>query len=378
MLPWFTERCGNASSRTHAYGLEARAATERARGQIASLIGGDPRELVLTSGATEADNLAILGVARAFAAPGHLITSAIEHSAVLDPARALEAEGWAVTRIAPDSEGRVPAAAVLDALRPDTRLVSLMLANNEVGTLQPVAEVAAACSARGVFTHTDAAQAVGHVPVNARALGVDLLTLTAHKLYGPKGVGALWVRAGRPKVPVVPIQFGGGQERGLRPGTTPVPLVVGFGEACALAEAALAQGAPAAIAARRDRMWRGLQEQVDRVVLNGPERDRLPHNLNFSVQGVESEALLMGVRHAIACSSGAACSSATLEPSRVLRAMGLDDARLHGSIRIGLGRATTDAEIATAVEVFARVVRDLRAMDALLGVGDLGEPSGRD
>lgn len=365
MLPWFTERCGNASSRTHVYGMEARAATEHAREQIAGLIGGNPREIVLTSGATEANNLAIFGVTEAHRTPGHLITSAIEHSAVLDPMRTLEARGWRLTLIPPNPDGRVPAAAVLAALQPDTRLVSVMLANNEVGTLQPVAEIAAGCGTHGALLHTDAAQAAGHIPIEVGALGVDLLTFTAHKLYGPKGVGALWVRRGRPRVALEPQVFGGGQERGLRAGTTPVPLVVGFGEACALASRALTGGGPERVGALRDRLWARLQAGLSGVVLNGSTAHRLPHNLNFSVLGVESEALMMGLRAEVACSSGAACSSATLEPSRVLRAMGLDGERLHGSIRIGLGRTTSEGEIERAADAILRVAHSLRAMSAL-------------
>ncbi len=366
MLPYFTEKFGNAASRTHTYGFEAKAATEHARGLVASLIGASPKEVVFTSGATEADDLAVLGVARANAARGkHVVTTRIEHKAVLDSGAQLEREGFEVTYVDPNQQGIVPADAVMAAVRDDTVLVSVMLANNEIGTVQPVAEIGAACRERGVLVHTDAVQAVGRLPIDVAAMNVDLLSMSAHKMYGPKGIGALWVRRGRPRVRVEPILHGGGHERGMRSGTLPVPLIVGFGMAAKLAAEDLAGDAMNEVRRLRDRLWAGLSAKVDGAHMNGSAEHRLPNNLNISIERVEGEALLMGIRRDVACSSGSACTSATLEPSYVLRAIGVSDLLAHSSIRFGLGRFNTEAEIDRAIEVVAAKVTELRAMSPL-------------
>ncbi len=368
MLPYFTERFGNAASRTHGFGFMARAATEHARSQVAALIGASPKEIVWTSGATESNNLAILGVARASRARGrHVVVSAIEHKAVLDPADALARAGFEVTRVRPNPDGVVQAAAVRAALRDDTVLVSLMLANNEIGTLQPVAEVGALCRARGIACHTDAAQAAGKIAVDAGALQVDLLSLSAHKMYGPKGVGALYVRRGRPRLAIEPVLFGGGHERGLRPGTLPVPLIVGMGVAAELAASELASGAIAELAALRDRLWAGLSK-IDGVALTGSATERLANNLHVAFRGVEGQALIMGIRP-VAVSSGSACTSESLEPSHVLRAVGVPDWIAGSSLRFGLGRTTTAAEIDEVVAVVTDKVAELRQLSPLYDVG---------
>jgi len=368
MWPWFAERYGNAASRTHSFGHVANAAVEAARGQVAALIGASPKEIVWTSGATESDNLAVLGAARARRARGrHVITATTEHKAVLDPCARLESEGFAVTRLAVRPDGRVLADDVAAALRPDTVLVTLMMGNNEIGAVHPIAEIGALCKARGVLFHTDAAQAAGKLPIDVAALGVDLLSLSAHKMYGPKGIGALYVRRGRPKVDVEPILFGGGHERGLRSGTLAVPLIVGFGVAADLCAKDLADGSVERLRGLRDKLWTDLRARVDDVVLNGGWEHRLPNNLNVSFRGVEAEALMMAMRD-VACSSGSACTSATLEPSHVLRALGIDPEVAHGSVRFGLGRFTTEDEVVHLVTRLAVEVPRLRDMNPMLEV----------
>ena len=365
MLPWFTERFGNPTSRAHAWGLEAGRAVEEARAQVAALVGASPKEIVWTSGATESDNLAILGAARA-AGRGHVVTVATEHEAVLEPCRALADEGFDVTVLPVDGHGEIDPARVEAALRPDTVLVSAMAVNNEIGVLHPIAELGRICRERGVLLHCDAAQAPGHVPLDVAALQVDLMSLSAHKMYGPKGIGALYVRRGRPRVALAPLVHGGGQERGLRSGTLPVPLCVGMGVAAELAREAVASGVPERLRGLRDRLWRGLVERVDGVRLNGPPLDRrAPHNLNLGIDGVESEALIVGLRDVVAFSSGSACTSATLQASHVLRAMDLDDARAHGSVRFGIGRSTTADQIDLVIEHVAAKVAQLRDLGSL-------------
>jgi cysteine desulfurase len=364
MVPYFLEHFGNAGSRTHSHGHTARAAVELARARVAATIGGDPREVVFTSGATESDNLAVLGVMRA-AGRGHLVVSAIEHKAVLDPARVWEREGGLLTVVPPDASGRVCPDRIAEALRPDTVLVSVMLANNEVGTIQPVAEVAARCRERGVLVHTDAAQAVGKIPVDVRALGVDLLSLSAHKMYGPKGIGALWVRRGRPRVSIAPLMYGGGQERGLRPGTLPVPLIVGFGVACQRVDADHADGSLAAVARRRDRLLEILRAAVPDLQVNGSMEHRLPNNLHVALPGVDAAALMMAVRP-IAFSAGSACTSESLEPSYVLAAMGVPRDVAAASFRLGLGRFTTDDDVEEAGAAIAAAAGRVRALSGLI------------
>lgn len=356
MMPYLTEEFGNASSATHAYGWRAEAAVEDARERIAAAIGAaDPREIVFTSGTTESDNLAVVGVARAARRErDHLVTSAVEHPAVLEPCRALEAEEFSLTTLPVDAEGRVDPAAVAAAIGERTALVSVMAANSEVGTLQPIAEIAAACRERGVPLHSDAAQAVGRVPVDVAALDLDLMSFCAHKLYGPKGVGALYLRSRRPRLRIEPLIRGGGHERGLRAGTLPVALVVGFARAVEIAVEGLAAES-ARIAALRDRLWDRLAKGLEAIERNGPA-DGLPGNLNVSFVGVEADALLVALRD-VALSTGSACSSARPEPSHVLRALGLPVARARSAVRFGLGRGNTAEEIDLVAE---RVITEVR------------------
>ena len=361
MLPFFTEHYGNAASRTHAFGWKAEEAVDTARGQVAALIGADAKEIVFTSGATESNNLAIKGVAGMHRREGnHIVTVQTEHRAVLDPCRRLQGEGFDVTFLPVDRFGRVSPEQVADAITPRTILISVMLANNEVGTLQPVASIGKLCKQRGVLLHTDATQAVGRVPVDVETLQADLLSLSAHKLYGPKGVGALYVRRRNPHVRLEPILDGGGHERGMRSGTLPVPNVVGFGAACGLAAAALATEPPS-IRALRDRLHEGLAENILELTLNGHPDERLPNNLNLSFSHVRGDALLMALK-TVAVSSGSACTSASVEPSYVLRAMGVADDLAHSSIRFGLGRFNTVEEIDYTIEEVTRVVRHLRSL----------------
>ncbi len=365
MLPYFTEKFGNAASRSHAYGWAAERAVERAREQVAALLGAAPQELVFTSGATEADNLALKGALELYTQRGdHVVTVATEHKAVLDTCAWLERSGRArVTYLRPRPDGLLDLDAVAAAIEPRTVLVAVMAANNEVGVLQPLAELGALCHERGVLFFTDAAQALGKVPLDVEAQRIDLLACTAHKLYGPKGAGALFVRRRDPRVRLAPQQHGGGHERGMRSGTLDVPAIVGFGAACALAQEEMAAEA-ARVGALRDRLWEGLRSRLDGLVLNGHPERRLPGNLNVSFVGVEGEALMMGMRD-LAVSSGSACTSATLEPSYVLRALGVHEELAHTSIRFGLGRFTTTEEVDFAVETTVRAVERLRALSPL-------------
>lgn len=369
MLPYFTEHYGNAASRHHAFGWKAEEAVERARGQVATLIGAGPREIVFTSGGTESDNLALKGVAAMYRPKGeHLITTAVEHKAVLDTVRHLERGGFRVTVLPVDRFGRVTPEQVREALTDRTILVSVMAANNEVGTLEPVGAIGRLCKDKGVLFHTDAAQAVGKIPLEVEEMGIDLLTVSAHKMYGPKGVGALYVRRRGPRVRPEPILDGGGHEGGLRSGTLPVPLVVGFGEACELCRIEMAAEA-GRLAALRERLRKGVTEQLDGVTLNGHPTERLPGNLNLSFDFVEGGALLVGLKD-LAVSSGSACTSADPEPSYVLRAMGVSEERAHGSIRFGLGRFNTEEEVDFVVGEVVRTVRRLRAMNPLYAAGE--------
>jgi cysteine desulfurase len=361
MLPWLTRDFGNAASRAHTFGWSADAAVERARRQVAALIGASPKEIVFTSGATEANNLALKGVAESYAARGrHLVTCTTEHKAVLDPCDWLVTRGFEVTRLGVGADGLLDLADLEAALRPDTLLVSVMAANNEIGTLAPLERIGALCRARGVFLHTDAAQAAGKVPLDVHAQRLDLVSFTAHKLYGPKGIGALYVRRRDPQVRLAAQMHGGGHERGLRSGTLPVHQIVGFGEACALAATHLEADATR-LSTLRDRLWAQLRE-VPGARLNGAAAPRLPGNLNVSFDGVEAEALLIALRPVVALSSGAACASATLEPSHVLRALGLDEERAHGSLRFGLGRGTTDDDVERVATAVVRAVEAVRRL----------------
>jgi len=362
MLPWLSERFGNPASRSHAWGWDAEEAVERARAQVAGLIHADPREIVWTSGATESDNLAIKGVAHFHAARGrHIVTVRTEHKAVLDPCLELERQGFDVTWLDVDANGLVSPDALAAVLRPDTILVSVMLVNNEIGVIQDIAALAALCRERGVLFHTDAAQATGKLPIDVQALGVDLMSLSAHKTYGPKGIGALYVRR-KPRVRLEAQIHGGGHERGLRSGTLPTHQIVGMGAAFALAGDSMDEEIPR-IRALRDRLWDGLRDLPD-VYLNGDPDRRVAHTLNLSVAYVEGEALLMSVPE-LAVSSGSACTSASLEPSHVLRALGRSDTLAHSSLRLTLGRFTTQDEVDRAVRLLRTQIARLRELSPL-------------
>jgi cysteine desulfurase len=362
MMPYFTRKFGNPHSRDHAYGWEADEAVEKARTQVAHIIGADPKEIVFTSGATESNNLAILGLARFFKGrKGHIVTLATEHKCVLESCRAAEAEGYRVTFLPVDDRGRISPAAIEMAIGDDTLLVSVMAAHNEIGVIQPLAEIGALCRSRKVYFHTDAAQAVGKIPLDVEAMKIDLMSISSHKVYGPMGIGALYIRR-RPRVRLAPLLHGGGQERGLRSGTLPAPLCVGMGEACAIAEKEMGAEAPR-LKTMRDRLAKTIQGGLDGVHINGDRTDRLPANLNISFDGVDS-ARLMGALTDLALSSGSACTSASVEPSYVLKALGLDDDRAAASVRIGLGRFTTDEEVDYAAKRFVEVVKRLRSEPA--------------
>ena len=363
MLPYFTERFGNASSRTHAFGWQADAAVVLARKQVASLIGARGREIVFTSGATESNNLALRGAAARYRDRGtHLVTLVTEHEAVLDTCRRLEADGFSVTYLPVRSDGLIDLETLRAAITERTILVSVMAANNEIGVLQPLAEVGRIAKAVGALFHTDAAQAAGKVPFLVNDTGVDLVSLSSHKLYGPKGVGALYVRR-RPRVELQPLLDGGGQEERLRPGTLNVPGIVGFGQAAELCR--LGMNAEASHLARlRDRLWLGLSERLDGIQLNGSMTDRLPHNLNVSIAGVDGEPLMLGLED-VAVSAGSACASASLEPSHVLRAIGASDQMARASLRFGLGRFNSQEDVDHVVERVAQVVSRLREMSPL-------------
>jgi cysteine desulfurase len=363
MLPWFYERFGNPHSRTHSYGWEAETAVEMAREHIAKLIHADAKEIIFTSGATESNNLAIKGVAGFNKdKKNHLITLVTEHKCVLDSMRRLEQEGFRVTYLPVQSNGLLDLAALRAAITDQTALVSVMAVNNEIGVIQPLAEIGHLCREHGVFFHTDAAQAVGKIPLDVAAMKIDLLSISGHKIYGPMGIGALYVGR-RPRVRLVPLISGGGQERGMRSGTLPTPLCVGLGEACRLA--ALEMGAEAArLGELRSYLWQSLQQNLPDIYLNGDLTNRIPGNLNISFAYVEGESLLGGIKD-IALSSGSACTSASLEPSYVLRALGVEEELAHTSLRIGLGRFTTKAELDTAVGRITETVTRLRAMSPL-------------
>lgn len=362
MLPYLSCEFGNPASRSHRFGWEAEKAVEEARAEVAALIGADPKEIVWTSGATESNNLAIKGAAHFYADRGrHLVTVKTEHKAVLDTMRELETQGFAVTYLEPESNGLLDLDKFRAALRPETILASVMLVNNEIGVIQDIAALGNICRERGVIFHVDAAQATGKVEIDVEKLQVDLMSLSAHKTYGPKGIGALYVRR-KPRVRIKAQMHGGGHERGLRSGTLPTHQIVGMGEAFRLARLEMAQELPR-IRALRDRLWAGLRE-IEAVYLNGDLEKRVPHNLNVSFAYVEGESLMMALKD-IAVSSGSACTSASLEPSYVLRALGLSDELAHSSIRFSLGRFTTIEEIDYAVSLIREKVAHLRELSPL-------------
>lgn len=360
MLPFFTEHFGNASSRNHPFGWKAGKAVEHAREQVASLIGVRFRDVVFTSGATESNNLAIKGAAaRAPQHRRHIVTVATEHPAVLDPCRRLERDGFRVTLLGVDADGRLDLQQVRDAIADDTLLLSVMSGNNEIGVLHPLPEIAALARERGVLFHCDAVQSAALIPMNARALGIDLVSLSAHKMYGPKGVGALYVAKKEPAIDLEALIDGGGHERGYRSGTLNVPAIVGFGRAAELCrENALAEASR--LRTLRDRLWSGLSQSLDGIFVNGAMEDRLPQNLNVRFDGVHGETLLKAMTNDLAVSSGAACATASAEPSHVLRALGLTDEQARASIRFGLSRFTTEPEIDTAVITVCDAARHLR------------------
>src|SRR4051812_42322970 len=371
MLPYFTEDYGNAASRNHAFGWRAEEAVEQAREQVASLIGAGAKEIIFTSGATEGNNLAIKGVAAMYRKKGnHVITATTEHKAVIDPCKRLERDGYQVTFLPVDKDGRVSAEQVGAAMTDKTILVSLMAANNEIGTLHPVKEIGKLCKQRGVLFHTDAVQAVGKVPVNVEEMGVDLLSLSAHKIYGPKGIGALYVRKKDPRVRLDPIIDGGGHERGFRSGTLAVQQIVGLGVACELARLELPTESKY-LFRLREKLREGITSQLTDVYLNGHPTDRLPGNLNLSFAYVEGEGLMMGIKD-IAVSSGSACTSASLEPSYVLKALGVGDELAHSSIRFGLGRFTTEEEVDFTIDAVVKEVSRLREMSPLYEMAQAG------
>jgi len=365
MLPYFVEKFGNAASRNHAFGWEAEEAGETDRKQIARLIKADPKEIVFTSGATESDNLALKGVLEMYKEKGnHIITSATEHRAVLDTTKSLEAKGLTtVTYLPVDKQGMVNPQDVRNAITDKTILISVMLANNEIGTVNPVQEIGKIAKEKGVLFHCDATQGVGKIPVDVQAMGIDLMSFSAHKIYGPKGVGALYVRKKNPRVRIAAQIDGGGHERGMRSGTLPVPLIVGFGKACEICEQEMAAES-AHLSKMRDRLQAGIMAALEESYLNGHPTHRLPGNLNISFAYVEGESLLMGMKE-IALSSGSACTSATLEPSYVLRALGVGTELAHSSIRFGLGRFNTEEEIDYTIKKVIEIVTKLREMSPL-------------
>jgi cysteine desulfurase len=396
MLPYFSDRYGNAASRHHSFGWEAKDAVDRAREQVAELIGAEPREIIFTSGATESNNLALRGVAGMYRTQGnHIITTVIEHKAVLDPCKRLQREGFDVTFLPVDRFGRVTPEQVTQAITPKTILVSVMAANNEIGALQPIEEIAAICKDRNVLFHSDIAQAAGKIIVDVLSperrrmtdvlrrpdnpsseihpRGIDLASLSAHKMYGPKGVGALYVRRRDPHVRLEPIFDGGGHEGGLRSGTLPVPLIVGFGKACELCRQEM-RTESIRLETLREKLHRGITARLSEVYLNGHPTERLPGTLNLSFAHVKGDALMMGLRN-VAISSGSACTSASVEPSYVLKALGVDDELAHSSIRFGLGRFNTEEEVDYVIDEVVKTVERLRAINPMYEMARTGKES---
>src|ERR1700674_5195557 len=364
MMPYFTEYFGNAASRNHSFGWEAEEAVEKARKQIADLVGANPKEIVFTSGATESNNLAIKGVAEMYAEKGnHIITAATEHKAVLDTSKHLEKNGIRVTYLPVQTNGLIDLDMLKNAITDKTILISIMYANNEIGVIQPMAEIGKIAKAKGVLVHSDATQAVGKVPVNVIQDNIDLMSLTGHKIYGPKGAGALYVRRKSPRVQITAQMDGGGHERGMRSGTLNVPGIVGMGEACGICQREMPEESKR-LRHLRDKLRSTFERELDEVFINGSMEHRLPHNLNMSFAYVEGESLLMGIND-IAVSSGSACTSATLEPSYVLKALGVGDDLAHTSIRFGLGRFNTEEEVDYVAVRVIETVRKLRELSPL-------------
>ncbi|MBI3596171.1 MAG: IscS subfamily cysteine desulfurase [Nitrospirae bacterium] len=364
MMPYFTEKFGNAASRNHSFGWEAEKAVDDARRQIATLIHADPKEIIFTSGATESDNLALKGVVEMYREKGdHIITSVTEHRAILDTVKRLEKQGMKVTYLPVDKDGFVNPDEVSKAITDKTILISIMMANNEIGTVNPIAEIGRIAKSRGVLFHCDATQGVGKIPVDVEAMGIDLMSFSAHKIYGPKGVGALYVRRKNPRVRLAPMMDGGGHERGMRSGTLPVPLIVGFGKACEICMQVMPEESKR-LTEMRERLKAGILKNLDEVYLNGHPTKRLPNNLNLSFAYVEGESVLMGLKE-IAVSSGSACTSATLEPSYVIRALGVGSDLAHSSIRFGLGRFNTEEEVDYVIKRVTETIQKLRAMSPL-------------
>lgn len=370
MLPFFSERFGNPHSRTHHYGWDAEDAVEEARASVAALIGASPKEIIFTSGATESNNLALQGVGRFYKdRKNHIITCVTEHKCVLDTCRHLEQDGFDITYLPVQENGLIEMDKLAAAITDNTLMVSIMAVNNEIGVIQPIKEIGALCRENGVFFHTDAAQAVGKIPLDVDDMNIDLMSISGHKLYGPMGIGVLYVRR-RPRVRLVAMINGGGQERGMRSGTLPTPLCVGMGEACAIAGKEMGVEAER-LKMLRDRFHAGINDRLSEVYLNGDLEHRIPGNLNLSFAYVEGEGLMMGVND-LAVSSGSACTSASLEPSYVLRALGVEEELAHTSLRIGLGRFTTEEEVDYAVEKIATEVTRLREMSPLWDMAQEG------
>ena len=363
MLPYFTEKFGNPHSRSHAYGWESEAATDLAREQVAALIGANEKEIVFTSGATESNNIALKGVARFYKdKKNHIITPVTEHKCVLDSLRHLEQEGFEVTYLPVQSNGLVDLEELRAAFKENTLLVSVMGINNEIGVIQPLAEIGKLCREKGAFFHVDAAQAFGKIPLDVEAMNIDLMSISGHKIYGPKGIGAMYVRR-RPRVRLEPLFSGGGQERGFRSGTLPTPLVVGLGEAAAIAKAEMAKD-EAHVRRLSDRFLAAILDGIPDVFMNGDREKRWPGNINLSFAYVEGESMIMAIKD-LAVSSGSACTSASLEPSYVLRALGVGEELAHTSIRFGIGRFTTDEEVDFAINLIQESVGKLREMSPL-------------
>jgi cysteine desulfurase len=364
MMPYFTNKFGNAASRNHSFGWAGEEAVENARAQVAGLIGATPKEIIFTSGATESDNLMIKGVAEMYREKGnHIITQAIEHKAVLDTCKRLEKDGFEVTYLPVQRDGRVDPEDVRKAITPKTILITVMYANNEIGVINPIAEIGKIAKERGIFFAVDGVQAVGKIPVDVQKDNIDLLAVSAHKIYGPKGVGALYVRRRNPRVQLAAIIDGGGHERGMRSGTLNVPGIVGLGAACEIAQKEMPEEAKR-LSALRDKLRAGLESKLDEIFINGSIEHRLPNNLNMSFAYVEGESLLMGIND-IAVSSGSACTSATLEPSYVLKALGVGEDLAHTSIRFGLGRFNTEEEVDYVTDKMVQVVTKLRELSPL-------------
>jgi cysteine desulfurase len=363
MMPYFTHQFGNPHSRSHSYGWEAEEGVEKARAQVAKLIGADEKEVIFTSGATESNNLAIRGVAEFYKdRKNHIVTTVTEHKCVLDTCRHLQEQGFEVTYLPVQKNGLIDLDELRAAITDKTVVVSVMAVNNEIGVIQPLAEIGKICREKKVFFHTDAAQAAGKIALDVEAMNIDLMSISGHKIYGPKGIGALYVRR-KPRVRLVPLIVGGGQERGFRSGTLPTPLCVGLGAAAEICMKEMGDEAQR-LAKLQQRMLKGLQSKLTDIVINGDLEHRIPGNLNISFAYVEGESLMMGIKN-LAVSSGSACTSASLEPSYVLRALGVEEDMAHTSLRIGLGRFTTEHEVDTAVEELVRHVKKLREMSPL-------------